>query len=235
MLNNLRMENKSLGYYMIDMNLTISEWFKSLNLTDDDVSEFEDTVGNILIAFFYSLIIIVSLIGNSLVCKIIFTNKKFRNTTNILIASLAISDILMTAINIPFFVARVLLSNWPFGRELCFIVPFIQVTCVYVSTFSIITIAIYRYYVMKNNNKSLSLSNVWLAFIIILTWFLSAVFALPHSMFNEVVNIFTYRPLTRCRAVYPTTEFNIPLILSIEAFLTQYLLPLSISCMFNYG
>ena len=44
----------------------------------------------------YSLIILVSLIGNLLVCLVIFGSRDMRTTTNLLIGSLACSDIVMT-------------------------------------------------------------------------------------------------------------------------------------------
>ena len=54
------------------------------------------TVRNALIIIFYSVIILVSLTGNSLVCKVAFGSKEMRTITNLLIASLACSDIVMT-------------------------------------------------------------------------------------------------------------------------------------------
>lgn len=51
---------------------------------------------HVLMIFFYSIIILVSLTGNLLVCKVTFSNREMRTTTNLLIASLACSDILMT-------------------------------------------------------------------------------------------------------------------------------------------
>jgi hypothetical protein len=52
--------------------------------------------------------------------------------------------------------------------------------------------------------------------------------AIPTALFNEVVILQTYK-FVRCKAVYPESEFNISLIISIEIFLTQYLIPLSLS------
>lgn len=51
---------------------------------------------NVLIIVFYSLIILVSLTGNLLVCRVAFGSRDMRTTTNLLIASLACSDIVMT-------------------------------------------------------------------------------------------------------------------------------------------
>lgn len=54
------------------------------------------TLRNALIITCYSLIILVSLTGNLLVCRVAFGTREMRTTTNLLIASLACSDIVMT-------------------------------------------------------------------------------------------------------------------------------------------
>lgn len=110
-------------------NATVAD-NEALNTTNSTVLEMEEdlTARNVIIISSYALIIVISLCGNLLVCKIAFTNSiKRKNTTNMLIASLAVSDIVMTSFNIPFNMARLLLLEWPFGAFLCFFVPFIQV------------------------------------------------------------------------------------------------------------
>lgn len=56
------------------------------------------TVRNAMIIVCYSLIILVSLTGNLLVCRVAFGSREMRTTTNLLIASLACSDIVMTGL-----------------------------------------------------------------------------------------------------------------------------------------
>ena len=190
----------------------------------------EDLMRNIFIIMCYSVIIMVSLCGNLLVVKVIvFGKKKMLTTTNILIASLAFSDIVMTAFNIPFNVARLLLESWPFGSFLCVSVPFVQVTCVYVSTFTMMVIAFYRYWTLSRQTTSKSLSNTQLAFIIACIWFLSALFSIPHCMFNEIIVIPTIENLIRCHVIHPQVSFDLSLWLSVEALTTQYFIPLSIT------
>ncbi|KAI2810562.1 neuropeptide Y receptor [Blomia tropicalis] len=67
----------------------------SVNQFDESVFSLL-TIRNALIITFYSLIIVVSLTGNLLVCKVAFGSREMRTTTNLLIASLACSDIVMT-------------------------------------------------------------------------------------------------------------------------------------------
>ena len=85
---------------------------------------------NILIITFYLTIVIISLFGNLIVCYVVFKRKHMRISTNLLMTNLALSDLIMTVINIPFNLARILLNDWPFGSLLCILVPLIQVTSV---------------------------------------------------------------------------------------------------------
>lgn len=189
------------------------------------------TIRNVIIIIFYSLIVVVSLCGNLLVCKIAFTKKKMRTTTNILIASLACSDIVMTGFNIPFNIARLLLPNWPFGGFLCFFVPFIQISCVYVSTFTMTVISLHRWRTITKRSTFRSFSPLKLFFMIVVIWLMAVVFALPVSIFNRVKEANLYgQVLTRCRVKYPQVGFNFSLFLSVEILLTQYVVPLTITC-----
>ena len=99
----------------------------------------------------YSIIVIVSVFGNTLVCYVIFRHKKLQTVTNLFITNLAISDLLMTVLNIPFNLIRLLSDNWPFGVFMCQLVPHVQVTSAYVSTLTMTCIAIDRYAILIIN------------------------------------------------------------------------------------
>ncbi|XP_054162420.1 G-protein coupled receptor 83-like [Oppia nitens] len=190
---------------------------------------------NILIAFSYSLIVFISLCGNLLVCKTICT-KTTRNSTNILIANLAFSDILMTIFNIPFTVVDILLTDWIFGQWMCFLVPFIQACCVYVSAFTMVVIAVNRWqsiYQTKYRQRNQSIDNIWskLIAVIVIIWILAAIHSIPHTVFNGVVLMETEdnQEIKRCRTIPPNCLPNIQLYITIITFATQYFIPLSIS------
>lgn len=68
-------------------------------------------VRNVILVICYSLIIAVSFFGNLLVVYVIFKRKKMRTYTNFLMANLALSDLLMTVITVPFTVARIILGE----------------------------------------------------------------------------------------------------------------------------
>ena len=85
---------------------------------------------NFTIIIIYSLIVLISMFGNLLVLFVILKNKRMRTKTNILMANITVSDLMMTIFNIPFNMARIILNDWPFGVILCKLLPSIQVTSV---------------------------------------------------------------------------------------------------------
>lgn len=120
-------------------------------------STWQDLWNNIIyryfgVIIFYGLIIIVAMCGNLMVCRVAL-HQNVRNSTNYLIANLAISDLMMTIINIPTTVIDLLLHDWPFGNLLCTLVPLLQAICVYVSSFSMLSIAINRFYVVYHRQQ----------------------------------------------------------------------------------
>ena len=86
--------------------------------------------------FAYGVVFLLGVVGNLLVIRAI-GDLQMRNVTNLFITNLAISDLIVSLVNIPFVVTHAHLGYWPFGSVLCKIIPFIQGTsvCSYSITF----------------------------------------------------------------------------------------------------
>jgi hypothetical protein len=89
----------------------------------------------------YSTVIAVGLLGNVGLVFIIGRQKELRNVTNILIANLSCSDILMCVVCLPVTVIYTLMDRWVLGEALCKVrtqflrlcVCWITVPCLFVS------------------------------------------------------------------------------------------------------
>jgi hypothetical protein len=188
---------------------------------------------NVLITISYSLIVIVSLCGNTLVCKTIAFQPKMRNSTNILIGVLAISDLIMTIFNIPFTVVDIILTDWIFGQFFCTLVSFVQANCVYVSSFTMAVIAINRWIAVyrtrpQRRQQSENKLSFNLVIIIAIIMLLAGLHSLPHTIFNSIIVFKTPgRSIRRCRTILPDSNLDLRLILTLETFVTQYIIPLS--------
>ncbi|NXM94282.1 EDNRB protein, partial [Sylvia borin] len=89
-------------------------------------------------------IFVVGIIGNSTLLRIIYKNKCMRNGPNVLIASLALGDLLYILIALPINVYKLLAKDWPFGVQVCKLVPFIQKASVGITVLSLCALSIDR-------------------------------------------------------------------------------------------
>lgn len=60
--------------------------------------------GLIVESLFFALLSLVILAGNTLVCTVIYRNRKLRTKTNYYLVSLAIADILVGVFSVPYWV-----------------------------------------------------------------------------------------------------------------------------------
>ena len=84
--------------------------------------------------------------GNMLVCWTIFKHSRLRSTSNIFIACLAFSDVLIAVLGFPFTLAVLLTGRWPFDKTACVFQGFAFTVF---GTFSLLTMtltAIARYF-----------------------------------------------------------------------------------------
>ena len=98
-----------------------------------------------ILIFFYTVIFILGVSGNLLVVFVVVRNKSMQTITNIFITNLAVSDIMMCLLAVPFTPLSAFLKSWVFGDALCHILPMTLGVSVYVSTLTSTAIAIDRY------------------------------------------------------------------------------------------
>ena len=71
----------------------------------------------------FVVIFIVSATGNTLVCLVVASNGRMRTTRNYLLVNLAVSDLTVALLCIPFdVVLKIASSGWPFGAAMCKVV-----------------------------------------------------------------------------------------------------------------
>ena len=98
----------------------------------------------ILVGITYCLLMSICGIGNLLLCYVIYRFRRMRSTTNLLIGNLALSDFLVAVICAPFNFYFYIFQTWPFGGMVCVVVGYLKNTSLYVSTNSLLAIAIDR-------------------------------------------------------------------------------------------
>ncbi|XP_030634830.1 endothelin receptor Ba [Chanos chanos] len=129
------------------------------------------------------LVFVVGIIGNSTLLRIIYKNKCMRNGPNILIASLALGDLLHIVIDIPINVYKLLAEDWPFGVGICKLVPFVQKASVGITVLSLCALSIDRYRAVASWNRIKGIGvPKWTAIEITLIWVISILLAVPEAV-----------------------------------------------------
>ncbi|KAM9850198.1 neuropeptide Y receptor Y7 [Aulostomus maculatus] len=178
----------------------------------------------------YSLIILLGLLGNALVIYMIIRYRNMRTVTNFFIANLALADLLVDTLCLPFTLVYTLLDEWKFGAVLCHMVPFAQALSVHVSILTLTVIALERYRcIVFHLGRRLTWHSSFL--IMALTWTMSAVLAAPLAIFREFrheeipsINLH----IAVCSEKWPHGTSRDGVIYSLSMLLLQYILPLAI-------
>ncbi|XP_021262343.1 endothelin B receptor-like [Numida meleagris] len=135
-------------------------------------------------------IFIVGIIGNSTLLRIIYKNKCMRNGPNVLIASLALGDLLYILIALPINVYKLLAKDWPFGVQVCKLVPFIQKASVGITVLSLCALSIDRYRAVASWSRIQGIGiPMWKAVEVTLIWAVSIVLAVPEAIAFDMVEI----------------------------------------------
>ena len=186
-----------------------------------------------IIITMYSAIVLLAVGGNITVCYIVFSSRRMRTVMNFFIVSLALSDILMAVICIPFtFIANLVINSWPFGNALCPIVSFLQVVTVFMSSFTLVAISIDRYAAIVHPLRP-KMTKHQACIVIAIIWVLSVLIPLPTAITSKV-----HQYQNDSRAPYFCEEVweNITAQSTYNAILllVQYFIPL-VLLVFTYG
>lgn len=182
----------------------------------------------VVLIFAYSTIILFGVIGNSLVIHVVYTFKNLHTVTNFFIVNLAVADLLVNTLCLPFTLMYTLHGEWKFGWALCFILPYAQGLAVHVSTITLNVIAMDRYRSIVHHLET-KMSRDMCAVVIVLTWAASAVLASPLAIFREYVSfdVTPEQSIQVCTEKWPGSGVD-GTVYSVATFLLQYGLPLSI-------
>ena len=133
----------------------------------------------------YLVIFCVSLFANTLVCHVIRRHRRLHSVTNVFIGNLAVSDIFITLVNIPFNVVRHVTAGWALGQATCAVANLALTAFVYVSTLTMTAIAVDRYVVILHPLQPRMSVTVGLA-VVAGTWLVAVLLSLPFAVFAQV-------------------------------------------------
>ncbi|KAK7164262.1 hypothetical protein R3I94_002854 [Phoxinus phoxinus] len=182
-----------------------------------------------LLVVSYSVIIVISLFGNVVVCHVVIKNKRMHSVTSLFIMNLAIADILITLLNTPFTLVRFVYSTWVFGKVMCHVSRFAQYCSVHVSVLTLVAIAIDRHQVVMHPMKLRMSRLQGLAWIGVI-WLMGSCFSLPHAIYQKLLRFEFINNRVRmvCLPSFPHPSDLFWKYLDLASFVLLYVLPLAI-------
>ena len=142
----------------------------------------------------YCLLFVVSLAGNTFIGIVVYKTKTMRKPINLLIASMAMSDLLYAIFLFPLMTKRLYLVNdsWlisgPLGQALCKLIHFLLDLSSAVSIQSLVLIAVDRFGTVVFPLRSPLISSKLCPFFILVTWIVAAALNTPHLFVWKLVD-----------------------------------------------
>ncbi|XP_059610729.1 orexin/Hypocretin receptor type 1-like [Phlebotomus argentipes] len=132
------------------------------------------TIPEWILIFSHSIVFVMGLVGNALVCIAVYTNHSMRTVTNIFIVNLAVADFFVILFCLPPTVVWDVTETWFMGKTMCKIVLYFQTVSVTVSVLTLTFISIDRWYAIcfplryvSTNERAIgSIAFIWLVALI---------------------------------------------------------------------
>lgn len=147
-------------------------------------------VSSVMLGVALSLLILLTVSGNVLVCLAVCASRRLRCLTNCFIFSLAVTDLLLGILVLPFSALLELNDEWPFGPGFCNFYISMDVMLCTASILTLLVISVDRYLAVSRPLRYTSLVLPWrVAVVMTSVWTVSlAVSFLPIQMGWNTVN-----------------------------------------------
>lgn len=133
-----------------------------------------------IVTILLSLVITATLIGNTFVILAIFLYKPLRIVQNFLVISLALADMAVATIVMPFHISNTIAGYWLYGSDFCDMWLTSDILLCTASIFNICGIALDRYFAIHDPINYQSKRTIKLVLIMVTAiWALSAVISVP--------------------------------------------------------
>lgn len=175
----------------------------------------------------YAIVMLISVGGNCIVCYIVFAMRGLRTVPNFFIASLSISDIVMTCFCLPFTVlSNIVFYYWPFAPFLCPVVGYLQIFMVLQRTLTLVALTCDCHYVTWRPLKK-RITRCKAKIVIALLWSVAGIISIPTALYSTIEYL-EHEPGSKGICVetwmYPMAKYWY----SLFIMFIQYFIPLTI-------
>ncbi|CAF3727368.1 unnamed protein product [Adineta steineri] len=209
-------------------NIKINNEFNNItNSSQTDQNDTRNPVIVIIILIICSLMCALTIIGNLVVILSVCIVRKLQTASNILIVSLAVSDIFVGLFIMPLAMVLELSHEWILGSIMCDIWTSTDVLLCTSSILNFLVISIDRYFIINHPFKYAPMRKVkLLSFMIAGVWILSALVSLPPILGwgrpSENLPICEVNPKLEYQIFATMLSFYIPLIVVLIIYANIY-------------
>ncbi|XP_049957726.1 prolactin-releasing peptide receptor-like [Schistocerca serialis cubense] len=179
-----------------------------------------------LLGLLYGAIFVVGVTGNLLVLVVVARARPAHTLTNLFIGNLALSDLMLCLLCVPFTPLYTFMGRWVFGAFLCRVVVLAQGTSVYVSSLSLAVVAADRYVAVTQPLRARPRGACCLL-AVAAVWLCACAGALPYALHVQ------HRPADgACEEHWPSARARATF--GAATFCAQLAVPLAVAA-FCYG
>ncbi|XP_063963760.1 neuropeptide Y receptor type 2-like [Lytechinus pictus] len=174
-----------------------------------------------------TIIVILGVFGNVLVCLVVIRRPKMRTVINIFICNLAISDLIYAVLGFPMNITAYLSFVWVLPSFLCKVSVYVPAVMSFVSTLTLSAIAVDRFcLVVYPLLKPINKTRCYIALAII--WLMSTSLTLPIPIFTDIADLSIYfgQKFVLCQETWPWAIRHDRKRYSTAMFLIQFFYPL---------
>ncbi len=208
-----------------------SQNYSSLCASSDPYVPYALRPETYIVPVVFALIFIVGVIGNGSLIIIFCRHKAMRSVPNTFIFNLAIGDLLVLLVSVPFTGTIFTYESWPFGVFLCKFTEFARDTSVGVSVFTLTALSADRYLAITDPVRTLvnGPKSKRMLFTLASIWVLAMALGTPGALFSDIDS--ESRPVNN-ETTYYCTPFpknrgqHYPKIIVLTKLLVHYIIPL---------
>ncbi|KAL3884232.1 hypothetical protein ACJMK2_030450 [Sinanodonta woodiana] len=167
-------------------NITFVNCSDGLAPADVGIGASADRPEAVAVPVTFAIIFIVGLIGNGIMLFYILAKKRLKFSHTLYIANLAIADLVMIAVSMPFASVIYTFKEWPYGEVGCKLNEFAQTLSTFVLVMTLTILSIERYNIIVSN---IHRTRKMAAILISCMWIVSCLLALPDLISSRLLKV----------------------------------------------
>ncbi|XP_078600221.1 histamine H3 receptor-like [Branchiostoma floridae x Branchiostoma japonicum] len=178
--------------------------------------------GTIVLNTFFGCISAVTIVGNLLAIAVFVKDGKLRSTGDVYILNLAVADLTVGVISMPFTIAENVIGYWPLSQTFCKAWLLVDFTACSESVLSMVLISFDRYLQIVKPHKHRAKTFRMKVVLLAITWILAFLMYGPAIILWDVLTGVSPIKVNRCEADFPLRSAAYTFAMSFTEFVVPF-------------